>query len=232
MSRLPRRSKHPRRTRARAGRADRGAADARLRAAGLFRRGAGRIRLDRGVPNDRRARRREYAERTRRAPCGSIAVEAPAATPPESDCFSTREPSPYVEAVADEPTPMSAEGLSSLDEPAPAERRHPLRFMWQMDADGRFSLGSDEFTRLIGARTAAGFGRLVERDRRSFGLDPEGRVAQGGRHPRHLERHHPELAGRWRRPVAGRIVGLADLRPDAEFRRLSRLRRLPRSRRA
>ena len=38
-------------------------------------------------------------------------------------------------------------------------RRHPLRFMWQMDAEGRFSLGSDEFIRLIGARTAAGFGR-------------------------------------------------------------------------
>ena len=27
-----------------------------------------------------------------------------------------------------------------------APRRLPLRFMWQMDADGRFSLGSDEFT--------------------------------------------------------------------------------------
>ena len=103
-------------------------------------------------------------------------VEAPAATPPESDCFSTREPSPYVEAVADEPTPMSAEGLSSPDEPAPAERRYPLRFLWQMDADGRFSLGSDEFIRLIGARTAAGFGRLWSEIAQSFALDPEGRV--------------------------------------------------------
>ena len=94
-------------------------------------------------------------------------VEAPAATPPESDCFSTREPSPYVEAVADEPTPMSAEGLSSPDEPAPAERRYPLRFLWQMDADGRFSLGSDEFIRLIGARTAAGFGRCGAKSRKA-----------------------------------------------------------------
>ena len=64
------------------------------------------------------------------------------------------------------------------DEPAPDPRRHPLRFMWQMDADGRFSLGSDEFTRLIGARTAAGFGRPWSEIAEAFGLDPDGRVAK------------------------------------------------------
>ena len=48
--------------------------------------------------------------------------------------------------------------------------------MWQMDVEGRFSLGSDEFTRLIGARTAAGFGRLWSEIAEAFGLDPEGRV--------------------------------------------------------
>ena len=57
-------------------------------------------------------------------------------------------------------------------------RRHPLRFMWQMDAEGRFSLGSDEFTRLIGARTAAGFGRLWSEIAEAFGLDPDGRVVK------------------------------------------------------
>ena len=31
----------------------------------------------------------------------------------------------------------------------------PLRFTWQMDRDGRFTPGADEFTRLIGPRTAA-----------------------------------------------------------------------------
>ena len=46
--------------------------------------------------------------------------------------------------------------------------RHPLRFTWQMDADGHFSLGSDEFSCLIGARTAAGFGRPWRRDRRKL----------------------------------------------------------------
>jgi PAS domain S-box-containing protein len=57
-------------------------------------------------------------------------------------------------------------------------RRHPLRFMWRMDAEGRFSLGSDDFTRAIGMRTAAGFGRLWSEITEAFGLDPEGRVAK------------------------------------------------------
>ncbi|WP_426440076.1 PAS domain-containing protein [Bradyrhizobium genosp. P] len=80
-------------------------------------------------------------------------------------------PSPY--AVANGP---SAHAPSWLDEPLPNTRRHPLRFMWQMDHEGRFSLGSDEFTRLIGTRTAAGFGRLWSEISDAFGLDPEGRV--------------------------------------------------------
>jgi PAS domain S-box-containing protein len=115
------------------------------------------------------------------------------------------EPSPFVEAVADEPAqPAEAEPPPAIEtplappqtdqppplqtiEPRPAmlhapswhpphPRRHPLRFMWQMDREGRFSLGSDEFTRLIGARTAASFGRLWSEIAEVFGLDPEGRV--------------------------------------------------------
>ena len=50
--------------------------------------------------------------------------------------------------------------------------------MWQMDSDGRFSLGSDEFIRLIGAHTAAGFGRPWSEIAETFGLDPEGRVVK------------------------------------------------------
>jgi len=32
------------------------------------------------------------------------------------------------------------------------QRRHPLRFVWDMDADGRFTIVSDEFVAMIGAR--------------------------------------------------------------------------------
>jgi PAS domain S-box-containing protein len=121
-------------------------------------------------------------------------VEASAAEPSTEAAASDieahpHEPSPYVEAVADEPAPPAIEAPipdaiapppaatpSWLDEPAPNTRRNPLRFMWQMDAEGRFSLGSDEFTRLIGTRTAAGFGRLWSEIAEVFGLDPDGRV--------------------------------------------------------
>lgn len=95
-------------------------------------------------------------------------------------------PSPY--AIADVPVPVQAieppatalaptKLPSWLDEPLPT-RRQPLRFMWQMDHEGRFSLGSDEFTRLIGMHTAAGFGRLWSDIADAFALDPEGRVLQ------------------------------------------------------
>ena len=58
------------------------------------------------------------------------------------------------------------------------ERRHPLRFVWQMDADGRFVVGSDEFVDLIGPRTTAAFGRLWSELAAELQLDPEGQVAR------------------------------------------------------
>jgi PAS domain S-box-containing protein len=115
-----------------------------------------------------------------------------AETPPQTTTPDHQdEPSPYVEPVADEPTPPPAAGPSPaldsalpapdqapswLDEPSPAPRQQPLRFTWRMDAGGRFSLDPGEFTRLIGARTAAGFGRPWSEIAEAFGLDPDGRV--------------------------------------------------------
>ncbi len=106
----------------------------------------------------------------------SAPAPEPSAPPPDPV------PSPYANAdtpaATAEPelaTPPPAKSPSWLDEPLPV-RRHPLRFMWQMDHEGRFSLGSDEFTRLIGLHTAAGFGRLWSDIAESFGLDPEGHV--------------------------------------------------------
>ena len=85
-------------------------------------------------------------------------------------------PAPAVEAPARAVAAEPAKAPPWLDEPLPDTRRRPLRFMWQMDHEGRFSLGSDEFTRLIGMRTAAGFGRLWSDIADTFGLDPDGRV--------------------------------------------------------
>ena len=59
-----------------------------------------------------------------------------------------------------------------------AARRLPLRFTWQMDREGRFTLGTDEFLCLIGPRTAAAFGRPWREIAETFGLDPTGRMMQ------------------------------------------------------
>ena len=59
-----------------------------------------------------------------------------------------------------------------------AERRHPLRFVWQMDADGRFVVGSDEFIELTGPQTTAAFGRLWGEIADELKLDPEQQVAR------------------------------------------------------
>ena len=123
------------------------------------------------------------------SPAEPVAETATTAAP----VIHQHEPTSDIEAVADHEVPADAEQASAdpapaapepikppswLDEPSSHPRRLPLRFMWQMDAEGRFSLGADEFTRLIGARTAAGFGRLWSEIAEAFGLDPDGRVVK------------------------------------------------------
>ncbi len=83
---------------------------------------------------------------------------------------------PMIEAIADEPE--AAEAPDAASESASTAQLHPLRFTWQMDEANRFFLGSDEFTRLIGARTATGFGRPWHEIAETFGLDPAGHVAE------------------------------------------------------
>jgi PAS domain S-box-containing protein len=61
---------------------------------------------------------------------------------------------------------------------APAERRKPLRFVWQMDADSRFTLGSDEFKTLIGPKAAAALDQPWRDIAAALGLDPDGQVAR------------------------------------------------------
>jgi len=88
-----------------------------------------------------------------------------AAPPPEAGAFA-----------AAAPPPQAASG-HARDE-GTAERRHPLRFVWQMDADGRFVVGSDEFIELMGPRTTAAFGRLWSEIAAELKLDPENQIAR------------------------------------------------------
>ncbi|HXL32091.1 MAG TPA: PAS domain-containing protein [Bradyrhizobium sp.] len=114
----------------------------------------------------------------------------PQTTTPDPEVYQD-EPSPYIEAVADEPAtpptaepspaidsapPSPADAPSWLNEPSPDPRQQPLRFTWRMDAGGRFALDPGEFTHLIGPRTAAGFDRPWSEIAETFGLDPDGRV--------------------------------------------------------
>jgi signal transduction histidine kinase len=147
------------------------------------------------------------------------------------------------------PVPPTADGAEAMphgvsgrteDDPA-AERRQPLRFVWQMDADGRFVVGSDEFIELMGPRTTAAFGRLWSEIAAELGLDPDNQVARavathetwsgitvswpvddGG------ERLPVELSGL---PVFDRDRGFHGYRGFGVCRELDRINRLVRARR-
>jgi PAS domain S-box-containing protein len=128
------------------------------------------------------------------ADIGLIALITPVATEAALPVESPQQPAPHVadyeqpaqsnEAPAEfalidefaEPSPESIAGEPSPETPANDIRRHPLRFMWQMDRDGRFSLDSGEFMHLIGAHTAAGFGRPWSEIAEAFALDPDGQI--------------------------------------------------------
>jgi signal transduction histidine kinase len=56
-------------------------------------------------------------------------------------------------------------------------RRAPLRFVWQMDAEHRFTVGSDEFAALMGPATAVALGRPWPELAAALALDPEGQIA-------------------------------------------------------
>jgi PAS domain S-box-containing protein len=58
------------------------------------------------------------------------------------------------------------------------ERRHPLRFVWQMDSDGRFTLGSEEFSEVIGPHLTSTLGRPWTDVAGELALDPENQVAR------------------------------------------------------
>ncbi|WP_448041038.1 PAS domain S-box protein [Bradyrhizobium liaoningense] len=119
----------------------------------------------------------EPAETAAPAAANTPIENTPVENPPEA--IVSPQVALITEGMVEPPSGQESSGQESpgQQEP-PAPRQHPLRFLWQMDAEGRFVLLSDEFIRLIGARTAAGFGRPWREIAGEFSLDPEGRVAQ------------------------------------------------------
>src|SRR5579871_360734 len=96
-------------------------------------------------------------------------AEPPAQAAPVIESISPEAAGSNVETVA-------AAAPSQPDETAPA--RQPLRFLWQMNAETRFSLGSDEFAKLIGPMAAAALGRPWREITDHFGIDPDQKIAK------------------------------------------------------
>jgi PAS domain S-box-containing protein len=77
---------------------------------------------------------------------------------------------PAVQASSVQSEPPSASDHADEDLPA-SERRHPLRFMWQSDCDGRFSIDSEQFLKLIGPLTEGLVGRPWRDIASTLGID-------------------------------------------------------------
>jgi PAS domain S-box-containing protein len=80
------------------------------------------------------------------------------------------------EPRASDPTTFAPAPPTAPELPPPTERRHPLRFVWQIDAENRFTIGSDEFVALIGRGTAAMLARPWHEIAAAQGLDPDGQI--------------------------------------------------------
>jgi signal transduction histidine kinase len=108
-----------------------------------------------------------------------LSLPQPQAAPIETADVKPSEtvvPSAPPEAAATAPTTPPPQTASPA-EPV-VERRHPLRFVWQMDADGRFVVGSDEFIELVGPKTTAAFGRTWNEISAALKLDPDNQIAR------------------------------------------------------
>ncbi|MPZ57458.1 MAG: PAS domain S-box protein [Rhizobiales bacterium] len=86
------------------------------------------------------------------------------------------QPSAPVEASDVTPAAAPAAPPSATPE-KPAERR-PLRFVWQMDQDGRFTVASDAFAALVGPESAAVLGQPWIDIAAKLKLDPDEHVSR------------------------------------------------------
>ena len=99
--------------------------------------------------------------------------------------------SPIAEAItAMARTPLQiaavSHGRQSEKAPSPAatdpdpdiDRVHPQRFVWQTDAENRFTIAQGEFAEIAGPRTANLLGRFWGEISAKLALDPDGKIAR------------------------------------------------------
>ena len=85
-------------------------------------------------------------------------------------------PAPAAQAAA-RPPAESDPARSAPAKTAASGRSPPLRFVWQADAEHRFTVDSEEFVALMGKATAAALGRPWPQLAAALALDPEGQIA-------------------------------------------------------
>ncbi len=99
--------------------------------------------------------------------CAAMGADPPAAV----GAIDAAEPAAPTNAGEEDPHPLR------IDLPLP-DPHYPLRFVWQMDPEGRFILNSCEFMEAIGPRMATVLGRPWKELADELGLDPEDRILQ------------------------------------------------------
>ena len=114
-------------------------------------------------------------EHTAREPA-SRAVE-PEQAPPEPP-RQVQDAPHNPDTVQPELFPELAAAPAPLAVIASDEWRHPLRFVWQLDPDGRFTINSAEFIAIMGPLTAALFRQPWPFIASAMNVDPEGQVAR------------------------------------------------------
>ncbi|HVV62321.1 MAG TPA: histidine kinase dimerization/phospho-acceptor domain-containing protein [Pseudolabrys sp.] len=108
-----------------------------------------------------------HAEPAPMAAAPPIAPSAPAEAPPAPAAIAE---APAAEIPAASPAPPQM--------PATGKRRLPLRFVWQIDSDDRFTITSDEFAAIAGRRTADAIGQPWADIADALGIDPDRTIAR------------------------------------------------------
>jgi signal transduction histidine kinase len=75
------------------------------------------------------------------------------------------------------PRPVAPAAPVTAEPAATTGRRAPLRFVWRMDAEHRFTVDSDAFVTLMGPATAAALDRPWPELAAGLALDPQGQIA-------------------------------------------------------
>ena len=113
-------------------------------------------------------------EPTLQEPEPALPVTEPA-TPAAEPASNVEQAIPEIEPPApalQPPAPVRASGV------AVEPRRHPLRFVWQIDEDERFTINSEEFVALVGPRTNAALGLVWPDLAMELDLDADERIAR------------------------------------------------------